>query len=43
MVRDIRVTVEDDEFRFLKQVKGDRPWRDALLDEFGYEEDKTDE
>ena len=35
MVRDIRITVEDNEFSELKQTKGDRSWREAILEEFG--------
>lgn len=42
-MRELRETFEDDEFDFLKRVKGDRPWHDAILDEFGYEEEENNE
>ena len=41
-MKELRETFEDDEFRFLKQVKSDRPWRRAILEEFGYGEDHDD-
>jgi len=28
-------TFEDDDFEKLKEVKGDRNWHDAVLEEFG--------
>ncbi|WP_256403278.1 hypothetical protein [Haloterrigena gelatinilytica] len=41
-MKDLRETFEDEEFKFLKQVKGDRSWHDAILEEFGHEEESDD-
>lgn len=41
-MKELRETFEDDEFQLLKQVKGDRPWRKAILEEFGVD-GETDE
>lgn len=37
-MKNVYETFEDDEFEKLKQVKGDRTWHDALLEEFGVSE-----
>jgi hypothetical protein len=34
MVRHINVPVDDDEYDALEDVKGERSWREALLEEF---------
>lgn len=34
----VNVTLEDDQHDRLAAVKGDRTWREALLDEFGLDE-----
>lgn len=38
-MKQLRETFEDDEFSKLKDIKGDRSWHDAILDEFGVEGD----
>lgn len=37
-MKHLRETFTDDEFKALKDVKGDRSWREAILDEFGVPE-----
>jgi len=39
MVRNIHATVDDDVFRRLKDVKEDRSWEKAIIEEFGVEDD----
>jgi hypothetical protein len=34
MPRHIRVVIEDDDYDRLVEVKGERTWRDALVEEF---------
>jgi hypothetical protein len=34
-MRQINVTLEDDDFRQMKEVKGGRTWERALKEEFG--------
>lgn len=38
-VKDIRETFTDEEFEKLKREKGDRTWREAILEEFGVDEE----
>jgi len=37
-MRSLSERFTDDEFEQLKDEKGDRSWRDAILEEFGVEE-----
>lgn len=34
-MKELRVTFEDDDYEQLKDQKADRPWREAILEEFG--------
>ena len=34
-MKTINETFTDDEMKRLKEIKGDRTWREAILDEFG--------
>ena len=34
-MKNINETFTDDELARLKEIKGDRTWREAILDEFG--------
>lgn len=34
-MKTINETFTDDELKRLKEIKGDRTWREAILDEFG--------
>ena len=33
----VNVTFSEDDFERLQEVKGDRSWKDAILEEFGLE------
>jgi hypothetical protein len=37
-MKNLYETFEDDEFKKLLEVKGDRNWREAILEEFGVDE-----
>ncbi len=37
-MKNLYETFEDDEFEELLEVKGDRNWREAILEEFGVAE-----
>ena len=37
-MKNINVTFTDDEIEAMRDVKGDRTWREAILDEFGVTE-----
>ena len=39
-MRNINPIFENDEFEALKEVKGDRTWREAILEEFGVNSDE---
>lgn len=39
MVRQLNETFDDWEYDLLKEVKGDRTWRRAILEEFGVADD----
>lgn len=41
--RTVNATFDDKEFAKLKEIKGDRPWDEAILDEFGVEVEDDDE
>ena len=38
MVRTLNETFGDDEFSDLQDVKGERTWREAIIEEFGVED-----
>jgi len=38
MVRHLRVVFDDEEFKELEDVKGERHWDEAIMEEFGVEE-----
>ena len=37
-MKNITETFTDDEIEAMRDVKGDRTWREAILDEFGVDE-----
>ena len=37
-MKNINETFTDDEIEAMREVKGDRTWREAILDEFGVTE-----
>jgi len=37
-MKNINVTFTDDEIEAMREVKGERTWREAILDEFGVTE-----
>jgi len=37
-MKNLHIRVEDDEYKRLKEAKGDRTWREALFEEFGVEQ-----
>lgn len=37
-MKQVNVTFEDGEHEALSDVKGDRTWRDAILEEFGLDD-----
>ena len=37
-MKNINVTFTDDEIEAMRDVKGDRTWREAILQEFGVDE-----
>jgi len=38
-MKQLNETFEDDDFRELERVKEDRTWREAILQEFGVQEE----
>jgi hypothetical protein len=38
-MRQLNETFPDDEYSKLKEVKGDRTWRSAILEQFGVDDD----
>jgi len=39
MTRTVNVVFNDEDFKQLQQMKGERSWHDAILEEFGVEAD----